>query len=61
MIASETNVTLACLRSENVHILGTNVCVFYLEEVFNFRVVVSFLLNQRCSVQLTRTEPANRI
>lgn len=30
--------------------------VLYLEEIFDLRVVISFLLNQRGSVQLTRTE-----
>lgn len=35
------------------------VCVRYLQEVFDFRVVVGFLLNQRGAVELTRTEPAH--
>lgn len=34
--------------------------VSYLEEVFNLRVVISFLLNKRGSVQLTRTESKDR-
>lgn len=31
-------------------------CIWYLQEVFDVRVVVSFLLNQRGAVQLTRTK-----
>lgn len=35
-------------------------CVFYLQEVFDLRVVVSFLLDQRGAVQLTRAESARK-
>lgn len=34
-------------------------CVWYLQEVFDVRVVVSFLLNQCGAIQLTRTESAH--
>lgn len=37
------------VTSETEHLL-------YLQEIFDFRVVVGFLLNQRGSVELTRTE-----
>lgn len=33
-----------------------HVCILYLEEIFDLGVVISFLLNQCGSVQLTRTE-----
>lgn len=33
--------------------------ISHLEEVFDLRIVVSFLLNQRGTVQLTRTESAH--
>lgn len=35
-------------------------CIWYLQEVFDVRVVISFLLNQRGAVQLTRTKSAHR-
>lgn len=37
------------------------VCILHLKEVFDLRVVVRFLLNQRGAVQLTRTEPEHRL
>lgn len=54
-----------CILTELNNVFAEHeVCVesgfLYLQEVFDLRVVVRFLLNQRGSVQLARTESEGR-